>query len=226
MLKRLFDIVFAVGILLVTWPIILMGALAVKFTTPGPTFYRAKRAGMGGKPFAMFKLRTMRVGADSRDRRITEAEDARITPVGKWLRKFKIDELPQFWNVLRGEMSIVGPRPEDWEIVQTYYTPEHRRTLEVRPGIAALAAVHWYPDLTYHDPPPAGVAMQDWYVRRHLPIQLSEGLFYVEQQSFWLDLNVIAQTVFCVLVRSWLLPPRRPLATDAAGHDYAPLLKP
>jgi len=219
MIKRLFDIVFASCALLATWPLILIGALAVKLTSPGPAFYRAKRAGLGGKPFDMLKLRTMYVGTDTPDRRVTAERDDRITPVGALLRKFKIDELPQFWNVLRGDMSIVGPRPEDWDIVEGHYTPEQRRTLEVRPGIAALADVRWYPDLTYHDPPPAGVSIQEWYLRRHMPAQLAEGLRYVEQQSLLFDLKVIAQMIFCVLVRSWLPPKQQPLSPEQQGHN-------
>ncbi len=219
MIKRLFDVVFALCALLVTWPLILIGALAVKLTSPGPAFYRAKRAGLAGKPFEMLKLRTMRVGLDTPDRRVTGENDDRITPVGALLRKFKIDELPQFWNVLRGEMSIVGPRPEDWDIVERYYTPEQRRTLEVRPGIASPVDVHWYPDMTYHDPPPPGVSIQEHYLRRHMPVQLAEALRYVEQQSLLLDLKVIAQTIFCVAVRSWLPPKKQPLSLEPQGRD-------
>lgn len=222
MLKRLFDTVFAGCALLVTWPLILIGALAAKLTSPGPTLYRAKRAGLGCKPFYMLKLRTMHVGTDTPDRRITAEQDDRFTPVGTLLRKFKLDELPQFWNVLRGDMSIVGPRPEDWDIVQQHYTPEQRRTLDVRPGVTSMAEVRWYPDLTtYHDPPPPGVTIQEWYLTRHLPARLAEELGYVEQQSLLLDLKVIAQTIFCVLVRSWLLPKKQPLSPEYQGHDQS-----
>lgn len=220
MTKRLFDIACASCALLVTWPLILIGALAVKITSPGPAFYQAKRAGLGGQPFDMLKLRTMYIGADTPDRRVTAERDDRITPVGGLLRKFKIDELPQFWNVLKGDMSIVGPRPEDWDIVQQYYTSEQRRILEVRPGIASTVEVRWYPDLTYYDPPPAGVSIQEWYLRRHMPAQLAEGLRYVEKQSMLLDLKVIVQAIFCVLVRSWLLPPRKqPLSLKYQGRN-------
>jgi lipopolysaccharide/colanic/teichoic acid biosynthesis glycosyltransferase len=219
MVKRLFDVVFSVCALLVSWPLILMGAVAVKMTSPGPAFYRARRAGLGGRPFDMFKLRTMRVGTDTPDRRVTAERDDRITPVGRLLRKSKIDELPQFWNVLRGDMSIVGPRPEDWDIVEQYYTTEQRRTLEVRPGVVSPADVRWYPDLTYHDPPPAGVSIQEWYLMRHMPAQLAEALGYVEQQNMLIDLRVIVRTIFCVLVHSWLPPRKRPLLLEQEGHD-------
>lgn len=212
--KRLFDIVVATCALLVAWPLVLLGAIAAKLTSPGPAFHRSKRAGLGGRPFDMFKLRTMRLGAASPNRKITDAADDRVTSVGRLLRKFKIDELPQFWNVLRGDMSVVGPRPEDWDLVQAYYTPDQRRILDVRPGIVSPVDVRWYPDLTYHDPPPQGVSMQDWYVARHLPLQVAEGLRYAEEQSPWLDVRVIAQTIFCVVAHSWGAPKKRSPSAD------------
>lgn len=215
--KRLFDIIVASGTLLAVFPLIAIGALAVKITSPGPAFYRAKRAGLGGRQFDMYKLRTMHNGKDSRDRKITAVHDDRITPVGKLLRKTKIDELPQLWNILRGEMSVVGPRPEEWDIVDRYYTPEQRLILETRPGIACPVDVRWYPDLTYHDPPPPGISIQEWYLRRHLPAQVAEGVHYVKQQSLLLDLEVIGRMVICVLVYSWLPPKKRPLPPTQAG---------
>lgn len=214
MLKRTSDVAFAGGALLVTWPLILAGALAVKLTSAGPAFYRARRAGLDGKPFDMYKLRTMRVGMDTRDRRVTAASDDRMTRVGAILRRFRIDELPQFWNVLRGDMSIVGPRPEDWDIVQEHYTPEQWRTLSVRPGVVSPADVRWYPDLTYHDPPQDGVSIQEHYIRRHMPVQVAEALHYMEHQSCLGDLQVIGQTIYCVLVRSWRPPKRKPLPVE------------
>jgi lipopolysaccharide/colanic/teichoic acid biosynthesis glycosyltransferase len=160
----------------------------------------------------MLKLRTMRVYTDTSNRKITDAVDDRITPVGKWLRKLKIDEFPQFWNVLIGDMSIVGPRPEDYDIVQTYYTAEQRRILKVRPGITSPVEVRWYPDLTYHDLPPEGVSIQEHYLKRHLPIQVNEGLRYVERQNIFLDLQIIFQTFYCILIHSWLPPKKQSLS--------------
>jgi lipopolysaccharide/colanic/teichoic acid biosynthesis glycosyltransferase len=212
--KRLFDVVFAVCAIMVTAPLMVFGAVAVKLSSPGPILYRAKRAGLKGRPFDMVKLRTMYVGTDMPDRKITAAQDNRVTPVGRLLRKFKIDELPQFWNVLRGDMSIVGPRPEDYDIVTQFYTPEQWRTLDIRPGIASPADVRWYPDLTYHDPPPAGTAIYEWYLERHMPAQLSESLRYVEQRTLLLDLKVLVQTARCMLVYSWRPPKVRPLLLE------------
>jgi lipopolysaccharide/colanic/teichoic acid biosynthesis glycosyltransferase len=214
MAKRVFDIVTSVLALTLTWPLIVLGAVLVKATSSGPAFYRAPRAGQGGRQFHMFKLRTMRTGADRPDRRITADRDDRITPVGAWLRRLKLDELPQFWNVLRGDMSVVGPRPEDWEIVTRYYTEEARRSLDVRPGIVSPATVTWYPDLTYHDPPPPGVPMQEWYVARHLPVQIAEAVRYARTRTLARDLGVVAHTVRCLVVHAWLPPPRRLLARD------------
>lgn len=216
-MKRLFDIVVATAVLAITWPLILVGAIAVKLSSPGPAFYRAPRAGQGGKLFHMYKLRTMRVGQDAVDRRVTSEHDDRITPVGHWLRKTKIDELPQFWNVLRGDMSVIGPRPEDWDIVQHHYTPAQMRVLDVRPGIAAPADLRWYPDLTYHDPPPAGVPMQEYYIKHHLPLQVAESLRYVENQSLLLDMYVLLKTAYCVLVYSWLPPKKKPVPRAQFG---------
>ena len=212
LLKRAFDITFASGVLLATWPVLLLAALAIRAESPGPIIYRARRAGAGGRPFEMFKLRTMRVGRDSFDRRITAARDDRITRVGRLLRASKLDELPQFWNVLRGDMTVVGPRPEDWDLVQRYYTPEQRRILEVRPGVVSTVEVLWYPDLTYHDPPPDGVSSQEWYVRRHLPVQVNEAARYLQERGFLLDLKVVAKVTCCVILHSWVPPKRRPPA--------------
>lgn len=215
MTKRIFDVAVAALLLLVTAPVLLLSAIAIKLTSPGPIFYRAKRAGLHGELFHMLKLRTMRIGLDSVDKRVTEANDSRITPVGAILRKCKFDELPQFWNVLKGEMSVVGPRPEDWDIVQNHYTERQMRTLDVRPGIASYAEVRWYPDLTYHDPPPANVPMQLWYVERHMPVELEESLRYVEEQSLWLDMKIIFQIARNVLLYSVVQPEKQPVFDDA-----------
>lgn len=213
--KRIFDIVFAAFVLLVTSPVIVLCLIAVKLTSQGPVFYRAKRAGLGGRSFYMLKIRTMHAGADTPNRRITEIQDDRITVVGSLLRRFKIDEIPQLWNVLRGDMSIIGPRPEDYDIVIRHFTAQQKRMLTVRPGVASPVDVRWYPDLTYHDPPRDGVAIQEWYLERHLPVQLAEGLHYVDRQCLLLDLKVLVQTVFCVLVHSWLPPKQRNLSQAA-----------
>jgi lipopolysaccharide/colanic/teichoic acid biosynthesis glycosyltransferase len=209
-LKRAFDIVFASLALALTLPLMCVAGIAIKLTSKGPLLYSAKRAGLGGRPIGVLKLRTMQVDTDAPDRFVTAEDDERVTAVGRILRKFKIDEFPQFWNVLVGEMSVVGPRPETWTFVQQHYTARWRRTLAVRPGITSSADVRWYPDLTYHDPPPAGVPIQEHYLTHHMPVQLEESLRYIERQSLLYDLQLLGQTAYCVLVRSWLPPERKP----------------
>ena len=216
MLKRSFDIAMAATGLLLTGPLILVGALAVRATSSGPAFYRAVRAGRGGEPFHLYKLRTMR--QDGGGSRITEVHDSRVTPVGRLLRTFKIDELPQLWNILRGDMSFVGPRPEDIDIVRRHFTPEQMGVLDVRPGLTTPGQVEWYPDLTYHDPPPPGVPMERHYLERHLPLKLAGDLEYVRTRSFLRDLKVILATVWCVAIRSRLNPPPRRPVPDPGPH--------
>jgi lipopolysaccharide/colanic/teichoic acid biosynthesis glycosyltransferase len=217
-IKRLIDIILATCVLAVTWPLILTGALLIKITSPGAAFYRSRRAGKDGRLFLMMKLRTMRANADTADRKITDAKDDRVTTAGRWLRKLKIDELPQFWNVIRGDMSIVGPRPEDYDFVQQYYTPEQKRSLQVRPGIASPTEVRWYPDMTYHDPPREGVSTQEHYLSRHLPAQVNEALSYIENQSILLDFKVIVQIAYCILVHSWWPPKKVPVILEDQGQ--------
>ena len=211
-MKRLFDITMATIGLVVAAPIILLGALAVRASSPGPAFYVARRAGRRGDPFDLYKLRTMRHLPGPGGERITAGNDSRVTRVGRLLRTFKIDELPQLWNILRGDMSFVGPRPEDIEIVRRHYTPAQMRVLDVRPGLTTPGQVEWYPDLQYHDPPPAGTSAEAHYLQRHLPLRLAADLAYVESSSLALDLRVLLQTLWCVAVRSQLAPPpRKPL---------------
>lgn len=216
-MKRLFDVVVASLVLVLAGPFLLLAAVSIRLTSRGPALYHGKRAGLHGEPFYQHKLRTMRVDEDTSARQITDAEDDRITPLGGLLRRLKLDELPQFWNVLVGEMSVVGPRPESFELAQAHFTPEQRRTLEVRPGITSPSMITWYPDETYHDPPPEGVSMQEHYLRRHLPVKLAEELEYLERRTFWSDLGVIWRTFRCVLLRSFRPPARKPFPSVGDG---------
>ncbi len=212
--KRGFDVAIATTVLLLASPLLAAAALAVKLTSPGPVFYRARRAGLYGRPFAMLKFRTMQNATDAPDRRITSEQDDRITAIGSLLRRTKLDELPQFWNVLRGEMSIVGPRPEDGDLVRSHYTHAQLRSLDTKPGIACEAEVRWYPDLTFHDPAPSGVTAQEHYVRRHLPAQVREALRYVDERSFCGDLSILARTAWCVVFHTFVPQSRRPLGDE------------
>src|SRR5438034_1316321 len=138
MVRRLVDVVCAAIALVATAPLLALAAVGIRLASPGAVTYRAERVGRGGRPFIMYKLRTMHARRRSDASVITGAEDPRVFPLGVWLRRLKIDELPQLVNVLRGEMAIVGPRPEDPAIVSRYYTALGMQTLAVPPGPAPL----------------------------------------------------------------------------------------
>ena len=139
-LKRALDVALSGAALLVLWPVFALIAVAIKLDSPGPVFYRQVRVGRGGKPFRIFKFRSMVDNADKKGLTITVGRDSRITRVGAILRKTKVDELAQLLNVLCGQMSFVGPRPEVEEYV-ALYTPEQRQVLLVRPGITDYASI-------------------------------------------------------------------------------------
>jgi lipopolysaccharide/colanic/teichoic acid biosynthesis glycosyltransferase len=222
-LKRLFDIVLATTGLVIATPVIVLGAVAVRATSSGPAFFLATRAGLRGEPFHLFKLRTMHHDQEPDRDRITAENDSRVTPVGRLLRTFKIDELPQLWNILRGDMSFVGPRPEDIEIVRRFYTPEQMRVLDIRPGLTTPGQVEWYPDLLYHDPPPQGTSVEEHYLTRHLPFKLASDLQYVDSHNLFLDIRLLAQTVWCIAIRSHLAPlPRKSLPIEVDATNVAP----
>jgi len=190
MLKRAFDFLGAVLGLLVLGPLFLGIALAVKHHDGGPVFYRTHRVGRYGQLFRLIKFRTMMVDADKVGPGITASGDARITPVGRFLRRTKLDELPQLLNVLRGEMSLVGPRPEDPRYV-ALYTPEQRAVLAVRPGITSAASLAYRHEEQLLTGP-------DWervYREDVLPDKLSIDLAYLSHRTFWSDLGLILRTV-------------------------------
>lgn len=194
-MKRLFDIVVsAVGLVLLL-PAFAIIAPAIKFASSGPVLYRQRRIGRGGQPFWLYKFRTMHVG-EGRSL-ITVEGDPRITPVGRVLRRWKLDELPQLWNVLRGDMSVVGPRPEVEQLVH-YYTPAQRCLLEHTPGLAGLSQLV-YPheaDLLRGYPNPEEV-----YRQYLMPRKLAVDLQYGRNRTFWSDLRVLAELIRLILLR-------------------------
>lgn len=200
--KRVLDLALSVTALVLASPLLVFAAIAIKLSSPGPVFYLARRAGYKGQPFLEYKFRTMHVGAD-RHGAFTGKQDARVFAVGHILRLFKIDELPQLFNIIKGEMSIVGPRPEDVETVERYYTPDQRRVLNVAPGLTGLPQVRFFPDLSVVDS--AGMDPQEHYRRVLLPMRLELDLEYVRRQSFWLDCQLIVHTAYLVLVKSWVI---------------------
>jgi lipopolysaccharide/colanic/teichoic acid biosynthesis glycosyltransferase len=173
--NRALDAVVAGLGLTVASPILAAAAIAIKLDDGGPVFYRQRRVGLNGEEFELVKLRTMEVGAEHRGAGLAVNEgDPRITRAGRLLRRLSIDELPQLWNVVRGDMSLVGPRPTLSYQVERY-TPRQRRRLEVKPGITGLAQIQ-------------GRARLPWDERIELDV------WYVEHRSPWLDLKIIVRT--------------------------------
>jgi lipopolysaccharide/colanic/teichoic acid biosynthesis glycosyltransferase len=197
MIKRSVDILAAAAGLLLLWPLLLLVALAVKLDSPGPVFFRQVRVGRGGRPFLIFKFRTMAHGRVRAGPEITVGEDARITRVGAFLRRTKIDELPQLIDVLRGTMSLVGPRPEVPRYV-AYYPPAVRdKVLSVRPGITDWAS------LRYRDENALLAQAADperEYLEVVLPSKLRHAVEYVETASLANDLKVLGLTLSAVFV--------------------------
>lgn len=192
--KRLFDLVAALSALAVLLPLMGVAALAIKLSDPGPVLYRATRAGRHGKPFTMFKFRTMRVhGAGSV---ITAAQDDRIFPLGQLLRKLKVDEIPQLFNVLLGQMSIVGPRPEAIDIVRYHYHAAHMETLDVLPGLASPGSIYNY---THGEQVIGQENPERDYLDKLLPIKLGLELVYVRRRSLCYDLAIIVRTLTVIL---------------------------
>lgn len=188
--KRLFDAAVALVALLVLSPVILAAGLVVKLESPGPMFHLGARVGRDGRLFRICKLRTMVVGAEHKGLAVTSAGDARITRLGAVLRRTKLDELPQLLNVLRGEMSLVGPRPEHLFYVARY-TPEQRRILTVRPGMTSLASL-----VFRHEEQSLGLSNAEvLYSQAIVPAKLAIELAYVERQSFLYDLQILARTI-------------------------------
>lgn len=211
-MKRAFDIVFSGAVLVLTSPILAICALGVALSSRGPILYAAQRVGQNGHIFAMYKFRTMRLHAGGAV--ITGARDPRIFRFGGLLRKLKLDELPQFFNVIRGDMAIVGPRPEDPKIVDEHYTDWMRETLAVRPGITSPGAVFYYAcgeQLVDDDAPETS------YVARLLPAKLAVERGYLERATFLSDLAVIIRTVFAVLGEM----SGRPMRPDPSDIDAA-----
>lgn len=218
--KRLFDVAFSAFALTVASPFMLLTALAIKATSKGPVFYRQTRIGALGKEFGILKFRTMIPDADKKGMHITVGADAsRITRVGRILRKLKIDELPQFINVLRGEMTIVGTRPEVMEYVE-HYTPEMAATLLLPPGIVNKASI-----IFSNESEILGRVRRPerYYIYQILPEKMHYNLEYLMHASMLRDLTTIFMTVGCVLgmteTKELPQPTRRQLTPTYARRE-------
>lgn len=184
------DVVLAATGLVVMAPLLAAAVLGVRLTSPGPVLYRGERVGRGGRPFSIFKIRTMYVGSDQQGPPITRGGDARVTRVGRLLRRTKLDELPQLLNVVRGEMSLVGPRPEHPEYVALYST-DQQRLLSLRPGITGAAAVAFSHEERLLARPDA----ERYYRQVLMPAKLQLELDYLANRSLLLDLRLLMATI-------------------------------
>jgi lipopolysaccharide/colanic/teichoic acid biosynthesis glycosyltransferase len=180
-LKRATDVAAAAVLLGIGWPALLVIAVLVRRDSPGPALFRQERAGRGMKPFPLYKFRTMRADADAFGASPKGSDDPRLTRLGRWLRETSLDELPQLWNVLKGDMSLVGPRPLYMSQAREF-TPRQRRRLEVRPGITGLAQVTGRGELPHEE-------------------RLEVDVQYVERAGVWLDLKILCRTAARALRR-------------------------
>lgn len=216
--RRLFDIGAASVALILLSPLMLLVALAIRASSPGPVIFRARRVGKHGTPFAMLKFRSMAVASDAGSA-ITGSHDRRVFPLGRLLRRTKIDELPQLLNVLAGEMALVGPRPEDPRFVATWYRTEHQPTLDVRPGLASPGSLY---NFTHGEAQLAGPDAEAAYVERLLPIKLALDVIYVRHASFRYDVAIILRTLLVIVgatlgKRRFGEPPEMEEARNLAG---------
>lgn len=190
-IKRLFDIVASgIGIIVLS-PLLLIIALRIKTGSDGPVFFKQIRVGKDGKEFEILKFRTMVVNAEKLGRQITVGADNRITKVGGFLRKYKLDELPQLFNVFKGDMSLVGPRPEVPRYV-AMYTEEQRKVLSVKPGITDLASIRYRDEnelLGKAENP------DEFYINTIMPDKLALNMEYIKKSNVFYDIYIIIETI-------------------------------
>jgi len=194
-MKRLFDLTFSFLGLVITSPLLLVVGILIKLSSPGPAFYRGERIGKNGKPFRIFKFRTMVLNAESLGGPSTAGDDPRLLKIGPFLKKYQIDELPQLINVLKGEMSFVGPRPEVKMYVGMMSDEERKNILSIKPGMTDLASL-----INFHE----GEVLKGSqdpekdYMEKIRPTKIKLQLEYVKKRSFLLDLKIIVKTVLKV----------------------------
>lgn len=198
MAKRVFDLIMATAGLVLLAPLIALAAVWVKLDSPGPALFRQERVGRGGQLFRIHKLRTMQMDAGTRGPGITAQHDARVTRAGQWLRRYRVDELPQLIDVLQGHMSLVGPRPELPRYVAHYPEALRERVLSVRPGITDPASLEFLDEAALI----AGAADPERaYVEQILPLKLQRQAAYAQRATLASDLVVLVRTLRVLLAR-------------------------
>jgi lipopolysaccharide/colanic/teichoic acid biosynthesis glycosyltransferase len=240
------DICAGVGGLVVCFPLFVIVAVGIYLSSPGPVLYHASRIGRdrrragppssavgahlerrrrdsySGREFTLYKFRTMRI-ADRAGAPITAWKDERLFAFGEWLRATKIDELPQLFNLIRGDVTMVGPRPEAPEIVRRHYSGDDLETLKVTPGLTSPGSIHYY---THHEALLREGSAVDVYVERILPLKLALDRVYIENAGFLYDLRIVARTLIVVIsramgVRRFADPPELAKATGRLAGSLA-----
>lgn len=194
-LKRVFDVLFSVLLIVLLCPVMLVIAVAVRATSPGEVIFRQIRVTTYGKRFHIYKFRTMVAGAPERGSQVTVSGDARITTIGKFLRKVRLDELPQLFNILRGDMSFVGTRPEVEKYVARY-EPEMYATLLMPAGVTSTASIEYKDEERLLS---GGSDVDETYVNEILPAKMKYNLQYIEEFSIGKDVLILVRTVLAVL---------------------------
>ena len=194
--KNIIDRLLALIALIVLSPVMLIAALGIKLTSRGPVLYKARRMGRGMQPLTVYKFRTMRISAEPGSA-ITGLGDARVFRWGSILRAVKVDELPQLFNILNGTMSVIGPRPEDIDIVENDYTEEEKETLSVLPGLACPGSIYNY---THGEKYLTGDDAHEIYVTRLLHIKLALDLYYLRHWHLGYDVALIFRTLWAILL--------------------------
>ena len=195
MMKRLFDMISGLVGLIFISPIFLVVPILIKLDSKGPVFFKQWRIGKDGKQFKIYKFRTMVQDADKVGSLITAGSDQRITRIGKLLRRYEIDELPTLVNVLKGDMSIVGPRPEVPKYLKRFDNLKYREVLSVRPGITDLGTMAFRDEAKYMN----GQNFEEIYEKEILPLKLDLYLEYVHHHNFVFDLKIILKTIVLIL---------------------------
>lgn len=191
MAKRIFDLFFTIPGIIILSPILITCAIWVKLDSPGEIFFRQVRVGKNGVPFRIFKFRTMVTDAEKRGKQITVGNDSRVTKSGEFLRHYKLDELPQLFNVLLGEMSLVGPRPEVPRYISEYSEEDREIVLSVRPGITDNASIEFRSE---NEILGKAVDPERAYIEEILPIKIAYYKNYVQNHSLWGDFVIILKT--------------------------------
>jgi lipopolysaccharide/colanic/teichoic acid biosynthesis glycosyltransferase len=210
---------FTAAVIIAITPLFALIAVAIKLSSRGPIVFSQERVGLNGKHFRLHKFRTMTEGAERTGSAITVGRDPRITPVGHVLRRFKLDELPQLVNVLMGEMSLVGPRPELARYVDLYPQAVRNEVLSVVPGITDLASLRYMDEneLLGRVPDP-----ERYYVDELIPMKLDLAVAYIRRRSLWLDLRIIAATLTGIFGWRWLPAPWSKVMLDGLPRSEGP----